>query len=184
MRRVERGLSMLREMQIFDSTRIEERVSGLSRAPLKPKPLLPYNISYSKRTHTPPTPLVWKYGTGRRCKPVLFRFFCNMCQHTTTTAPTTIHIPPAHRKSAAVIEYAGPALSSSTHDSVTEGWLPGSWPPPQRLCIVTLPPKNSAQMTWTVLSSRSKSTTFENNGRIHKEKDWWRGVRGKGGGGG
>ena len=61
-----------------------------------------------------------------------------------------------------MIEYAGPALSSSTHDSVTDGRLPGREPPPHRLCIVTLPLKNSAQITCTVVSPGSRSTTYKN----------------------
>lgn len=80
---------------------------------------------------------------------------------TTPLSPSTnYNSEKPHRRSAAVIEYAGPASSSSTHDSVTDGRLPGREPPPQRLCMVTLPLKNSAQITCTVLSSGSKSTTF------------------------
>lgn len=90
---------------------------------------------------------------------------------TNTAAASALQGP--HRRSAAAIEYAGPALSSSTHDSVTDGRLPGREPPPERLCMVTLPPKNSAQITCTVLSSGSRSTTYRGTSN---DAGIWRGA--------
>lgn len=88
-----------------------------------------------------------------------------------------------HRKSTAEMEYAGPAFSSRTHDSVTLGRVP-----PERLCMVTLPPKNSAHTTCTVLSCGSKSTTCRCEKKMHRtrrgvvRRRGWRSVKGWEGG--